>query len=164
MTLDLAILLAQTSMLFFLAGWLTTGALENLFKPKLNSTYTAEVLDMTRLREDFPEAYTEVSGRRIANPALQLFLFRLIVAWELLALIILWIGVVQMVLALFGTTDTETARAWAVLGAMFFTSVWAGFLVAGNWFCYWFGHEGAQNTHFQMTLWGMSVLIFLTIS
>ena len=119
---------------------------------------------MTRLREDFPEAYTEVSARRISNPALQLFLFRLIVAWELLALIILWIGVVQMVLALFGTTDTVTARAWAVLGAMFFTSVWAGFLVAGNWFCYWFGHEGAQNTHFQMTLWGMSVLIFLTIS
>ncbi|MEE2945253.1 MAG: DUF2165 family protein [Pseudomonadota bacterium] len=36
-------------------------------------------------------------------------------------------------------------------------------MVAGNWFCYWFGHEGAQNTHFQLLQWGVLTLILLLI-
>ncbi|MFL2786550.1 MAG: DUF2165 family protein [Paracoccaceae bacterium] len=36
-------------------------------------------------------------------------------------------------------------------------------MIAGNWFCYWFCHEGAQNTHFQMTLWGMATMVLIAI-
>ena len=63
--------------------------------------------------------------------------------------------------ALFGGVDGETPKAFAVFGAMMFAATWAGFLVAGNWFCYWFSHGGAQMTHFQMNLWGLATLVLL---
>jgi len=64
---------------------------------------------------------------------------------------------------MFMSTDPDVARQCALIGVFCFTSIWAGFLVAGNWFCYWFGHEGAQNTHFQLLQWGVLTLILLSI-
>ena len=163
MTLELITLLTQTVAVFFLTAWLTTGVYENLFFPDLNSTFTAEVLDMTSMREDYPDAYARVSYRRVTNPKIQKFLFRCIVTWELIATIGLWVGFGAMLTALFGATPVETALSFALLGVLLFTSTWAGFLVAGNWFCYWFCHEGAQNTHYQMTLWGIGTAILMLL-
>jgi len=159
--LDQIILIVLAVNVGFLAAWLTVGAMENLIHPFLNETYTAEVMDMTRMREDYPEAYAIVAYRRITNPGLRRFLFRIIVAWELSAAAALWIGTVALVLAIVGVSATPTALALALLGTLMFTATWCGFLVVGNWFCYWFGHEGGQNTHFQMTLWGIGNMILL---
>ena len=162
--METMLLVAQSATVLFLALWLTTGVLENLYFPKLNSVFTAEVLDMARMREAYPEAYAHVSHRRVSNPRIQIFLFRVIVLWEFLATIALWIGFATILLSLFGVAAPDTGRALALLGALMFTATWAGFLIAGNWFCYWFCHEGAQNTHYQMTLWGMATMIFLAIA
>ena len=116
---------------------------------------------MTRMKEDYPEAFEDVAYRQISNPTLQQLLFRLIVLGEVVATVLLWTGFIALVMALVGLTEVSVARSLAVLGALAFTSVWAGFLVGGNWFCYWFCHEGAQNTHYQMTLWGMGTLLLL---
>lgn len=161
MPLDTMILVAQTVSVFFLAAWLTSGVYENVFYSSLNSTFTAEVLEMKRMAEEYPEAYALVSYRRITNPGLQKWLFRLIVAWELAAVAGLWIGVLALTMAVFGLNEIENARAWGLFGTLMFTTTWAGFLIAGNWFCYWFSHEGGQNTHFQMTLWGFATMILL---
>lgn len=163
MTLEIAILIAQAASVLFLALWLTTGVFENIFYPVLNSTFTAEVLDMKRMREDYPEAYELVAHRRITSPKVQSFLFRLVVVWELLAVAALWLAVIAFAMALFGAATVETARVLGVLATLAFTATWAGFLIIGNWFCYWFCHEGAQNTHFQMTLWGLATLILLVL-
>ena len=163
MTLETAILVVQSASVLFLALWLTTGVFENIFNPSLNSTFTAEVLEMKRLREDYPDAYALVSHRRLTDPRLQTFLFRIIVFWELIATMLLWISTIMLTLATFSDFDSSTARIWALIATLAFTSTWAGFLIVGNWFCYWFGHEGAQNTHFQMTLWGLATLILLTV-
>lgn len=160
-SLEIAILLAQTVAVFFLAAWLTTGAWENVTRPSLNGVFTAEVLAMTRMERDYPEMFEMVAHRRVTNPATQKFLFRLIVAWEIAATVALWVGTIAMTAALFGLAAMEVARAYAVIGALMFTATWAGFLVAGNWFCYWFSHEGAQVTHFHMNLWGLATLILL---
>lgn len=164
MSLELMLLVAQTASVFFLAAWLTTGVFENIFYPKLNSVFTSEVLEMTRLRDDYPEAYAMMAHRRIVNPATQKWLFRLIVLWELAATIALWIGYTVLTMAMFDLADPNIARALGLLGTILFTATWAGFLIAGNWFCYWFGHEGAQNTHFQMVLWGMATLVLLAVA
>ncbi|MDD9926295.1 MAG: DUF2165 family protein [Rhodospirillaceae bacterium] len=162
--MDVMLLVAQSAAVFFLAAWLTIGVLDNLFFPKLNSTFTAEVLEMARMRDEYPEAYAKVAHRRISKPSIQLFLFRLIVAWELLATIARWIGFAAILASLLGQTNPDTARALALLGALMFTATWAGFLIVGNWFCYWFCHDEAQNTHYQMTLWGVTTMIFLAIA
>lgn len=161
--LDLIILLVLAVNVAFLAAWLTVGALENVFHPFLNETYTAEVMDMTRMREDYPEAYAFVAYRRITDTRLRRVLFRAIVAWELLSALALWIGAGALFLALLGIGPVTTALALGLIGTLLFTTTWCGFLVVGNWFCYWFGHEGGQNTHFQMTLWGIGTMILLMI-
>lgn len=161
MSFDTVLLLSQAFCLLFLAAWLTTGVFENMVHSRLNSTFTAEVLDMARMRKDYPEAFVDVAYRRIKNPGLQKALFRLIVLWELLAVLTLWAGFIALAMAVLGLHDASQARALGLIGALAFTSVWAGFLIGGNWFCYWFCHEGAQNTHYQMTLWGMGTLILL---
>ena len=158
---DFALLLAQTGAVFLITAWLATGVYENLFLPQLNSVFTAQVLDMERLRNEYPEAYAEVAYRRVSDPAIQRLLFRLIVAWETLAVIALAIATAALVLALFGAVPTDTARGLGLVGALLFTATWGGFLVAGNWFCYWFCHFEGQNPHYQMTLWGMATMILL---
>lgn len=161
MSFEIVLLIAQASATFFLAAWLSTGVFENVFYADLNRTFTSEVLDFTRMREQYPDAYARVAHRRIASPVVQNGMFRLIVLWELIAVLALWAGVFALVLAVFGHQEPDVARAWALLGVLLFTSTWAGFLIVGNWFCYWFCHEGAQNTHYQMTLWGFATMLLL---
>ena len=161
--MEFTMLLIQTGAVLLLMSWLLTGVLENLFQPRINLEFTAEVLDMARMREAYPELYEQVAYRRIANPSVQKLLFWVIVCWETLSLIALGIGLVSLLGAMFMSTDPDVARQSALIGVFCFTSIWAGFLVAGNWFCYWFGHEGAQNTHFQLLQWGVLTLILLSI-
>ena len=156
-----ALLLAQAVATAGLAGWLTTGVLDNLLHPSMNETYTAEVMSMDRMRAAYPEAYAEVAHRAVTNRGLQLVAFRSIVVAEFIATLLLWGGVLALVAALFGAATAETSRTVALYGATAFTAVWSGFLVAGNYFSYWFCHEGAQNTHYQMTLWGLGTIILL---
>jgi len=160
---EFALLLAQSAAVFFITAWLTIGVYENIFKPNLNSAFTAQVMDMTRMREEYPEAYAEVAYRRISNSNVQRFLFRLIVLCEVIAVAVLWAATVMMVMALFTGSDVQFAKGLSIMGALFFTSTWAGFLIAGNWFCYWFCHYEGQNTHYQMTLWGLATIILLAI-
>ena len=161
MAFELVVLVAQAVSVFFLAAWLTTGVWENIVYPDLNRTFTSEVLDMTRMREAYPDAYERVAHRRVTSPKLQNLMFRFIVLCEAVATLVLWIGAVSLALSVFGLADLDFARSVALGGVLLFTCVWAGFLVAGNWFCYWFCHEAAQNTHYQMTLWGMATLILI---
>ena len=159
--MDLMILIAQIMSVSFLALWLTTGVRDNILYPSVNETFTAEVMDMTRLRQDYPECYEQMAHRRVESRATQRFFFRLIVVWELLCVLALWAGVTALVGGAFAMVDLQIARAAALGATLMFTTTWAMFLVAGNHFGYWFGHEGAQNTHFQMTLWGSAVMILL---
>lgn len=159
--LELVILGICALSLAFMAAWLTIGALENVFHPFLNETYTAEVMDMKAMREEYPEAYAHVSYRRLTSPTLRLRLFHFIVGCELAAMAALWIAVGSFVLTLFGVVGAPTSIALGLIGTSLFTSVWAGFLIVGNYFCYWFGHEGGQNTHFQMLQWGLANIILL---
>lgn len=88
---------------------------------------------------------------------------RVVVGAELIATLVMWAGVAGLIMALVGTGTGDTARSIALAGAMLFTAIWAGFLIVGNHFCYWLCHEGAQNTHYQMTLWGVGTIVLLAL-
>lgn len=160
--MDTAILIAQTVCLAGLAGWLSFGVRDNILYPSLNEVYTAEVMEMVRLKEEYPDVYAQVAHRAVTDPRIQRIAFRLVVIAEATATVLLWLGTVALVLAIFGGTAPETARALGLYGATAFLAIWSAFLVFGNHFNYWFCHEGAQNTHYQMTLWGVGALILLT--
>lgn len=160
--METAVLVAQLVTTGALTGWLTTGVRDNLLYPSLNEAYTAEVLEIRRMREDYPDAFEKVAHRAVTNRQLQVWAFRLIVASELIATLLLWVGTLALVLALLGPVDVQFARSLAMVGAIAFVTVWSAFLVVGNHFCYWFGHEGAQNTHFQLAIWGVGTMVLLT--
>ncbi|WP_306120672.1 MULTISPECIES: DUF2165 family protein [unclassified Roseitalea] len=154
-------LLAQTIAVGLLAGWLVLGVLENLRAPDVNRDVIASILSLDQLRRDQPQIYQAVRRNRIAHERAPHLLFRLIVAAEFTVAALLVAGTVSLVLALAGTASVETARAVAALGALGFTAIWGCFLVGGQWFHYWASHEGAQLTHFVMTIWGLVTLLLL---
>jgi predicted small integral membrane protein len=159
--METTLLAAQTLGTVLIGTWLGLGVRDNILYPTVNETYTAEVMAMTRMAGEYPEEFAHVGHRAITDRRVQQWAFRLVVAAELVATVVLAAGVVALLMALAGAGPAETGRAIAMAGAMLFTAVWAGFLIVGNHLCYWFCHEGAQNTHFQMTLWGVGTMILL---
>ena len=159
--METTLVAAQTLATGLIAAWLTLGVRDNLLHPSVNEVYTAEVMEMTRMRDEYPDAFAPVAHRAVTDRRLQLLAFRAGVAAELVATLLLGAGVVGLLMALMGTGTVAGGRSIAMIGAMAFTAVWAGFLIVGNHFCYWFCHEGAQNTHYQMTLWGVGTMILL---
>lgn len=159
--LETVILIAQTVSVSAIAAWLATGVYDNIKYPENNELYTAQVMSMERMQTDYPGEYARVAHRAVNDRNIQRLAFKTIVLAELAACIMLFVGVVGLLMAVVGTGTVETGRALALIGATMFTAVWAGFLVVGNYFCYWFCHEEGQNTHYQMTLWGMANIILL---
>jgi len=144
-----------------IAAWLITGVWDNIAYPGNNETYTAEVMSMKRMRDMYPDEYARVAHRAVNSRSLQQLAFRIVVVAELAGAVVLSVGTALLALAALGLAGAAFALDVAMLGAVIFTAVWGGFLVVGNYFCYWFCHEGAQNTHYQMTLWGLGTLILL---
>lgn len=161
--MDQMLIAAQALATGLVASWLTLGVRDNILHPSVNETYTAEVMEMSRMKAEYPAEFAHVAHRAVTNRKLQQLAFRIVVAAELVATLVLWAGVIGLIMGLVGTGAVDTGRAVALAGAMLFTAVWAGFLIVGNHFCYWFCHEGAQNTHYQMTLWGVGTMILVAL-
>lgn len=161
MSLTSMLLVAQACLTGTLALWLSFGVRDNLLHPAMNGAFTAQVLALERMRTAYPDDFRLVQHRRVTNPAMQRLLFRFIVACEVLVCLLLWIATIWMGLAVAGLADATEARAVALAGALGFTSIWSGFLIAGNHFAYWYCHEWAQNTHFQLALMGIGAMVLL---
>lgn len=163
MMFESVFLLAQAAATLFLAGWMFTGVKDNWLFPDLNRAIVAMIMRIEKFEEMYPEEFTQIRHRRVENARIHRAVFALIVIWETLACIMLSLGVAALGLALCGIVSVDLARAVALLGAVQFTSVWAGFLVFGNHWIYWYCHEWGQNTHFQLVLWGLGTMIFLSL-
>ena len=130
--METALLFAQLIGTGALAGWLTLGVRDNILHPSINETYTAEVMDMTRMRTEYPEVFAQVSHRAISDRKVQQTAFRAVITIELVASVLLWVGALFLFLAMFAAVAPDTARTVAILGASAFLAVWAGMLIVGN--------------------------------
>ena len=143
--------------------WLVLGALENIRAPTANGTMVADVLAMRGMRDEFPHLYAALGRNRIESPAVHRWAFIAIVASETLVALVMLAGTAALLLAALGATDLEFARILAAIGMLGFTLIWSAFLVGGQWVHYWAGAEGAQHTHFMLTIWGSVVLCLLVL-
>lgn len=159
--MEIVLTAAQTLGTGLIGAWLALGVRDNILYPSVNETYTAAVFEMARMKEEYPDEYAHVAHRAITDRGLQKWAFRIVVLAELLTTLVLFAGVTALLMALLGVGSIATGRIVAMIGAMMFTAIWAGFLIVGNHFCYWLCHEGAQNTHYQMTLWGLGTMILV---
>jgi len=157
------VLLAQSFATAFLAGWMFTGVKDNWLLPRLNGDIVGMILRIDKFAEMYPDEFHHVAHRRVAAEWFHRAIFRFIVLWETLACVLLSIGAIALFAALFGAISLDLAQSLALLGALVFTSVWAGFLIFGNHWVYWYCHEWGQNSHFQLLLWGLGTMVFLAL-
>ncbi len=159
--MELLILVAQTSMVGLLAGWLITGAYENIRAPAVNRDLVRDVCSMRSIETEEPEIYQLVKRNRLKSSQLPGALFSIIVVFETIVAVALAIATILMAFAVVGAVSTAYAQlfaGWATLG---FVLIWGSFLVGGNWFHYWVTHQGSQHTHYFMTIWG--IVTFLVV-
>ena len=158
------IILCQAGLLLLKAALLTVALRDNLRHPEINEQFAYEVLSLSRIERDFPALFGILAKRRITSPRIQKATFGLIVVVEGIVTLLLWAGGAALVLAAAGLMSSEPARVLGLIGAFGFVSLWAGFIIVGNHFCYWLCHEGAQNTHFQLLIWGLGTMIILALA
>jgi predicted small integral membrane protein len=156
----IALTLAQAVMVAFQAAWLSIAAYSNIRYPRTNRDYVLKVLTMELAQED-PAIYQDHHHRRLTNPKVMVRLFALVSAAEALIALALWVAVALLLLSLSGVVSPAAARAVALLAVAGFTSIWAAFLVGGQWFHYWVSELSPQSTHFSMVLWGLAMLLLL---
>lgn len=156
----IALTLAQAVMVAFQAAWLSIAAYSNIRYPRTNRDYVLKVLTMELAQED-PAIYQDHHHRRLTNPKVMVRLFALVSAAEALIALALWVAVALLLLSLSGVVSPAAARAVALLAVAGFTSIWAAFLVGGQWFHYWVSELSPQSTHFSMVLWGLAMLFLL---
>ncbi|MCC6002282.1 MAG: DUF2165 family protein [Pararhodobacter sp.] len=162
--METAIILCQAGCLALLAAWLSVALHDNFRHAEINAQFTREVLSMSRIGRDYPGVLDKVGKRRILHAGIQRAVFITIVIAETLVTALLWVATGAMLTVALGAMDLELARVLGLVGAFGFTAIWAGFVIAGNHFCYWLCHEGAQNTHFQLLLWGMGTLLLMALA
>jgi len=143
--------------------WLVLGAVENIRAPAANGDMVADVLAMRGMRDEFPHLYAALGRNRIESATAHRLIFAAIVACETLVALVMLAGTLALLLAGLGALDAEFARILATIGMLGFTLIWSAFLVGGQWVHYWAGAEGAQHTHFLLTLWGSAVLCLLVL-
>lgn len=156
-------LVVQIIMVLMPALWLSIGFYDNIRHRDVNGAIVNDVLSMRVLQDEYPDIYAVHQHRAIGSPRLRNALFALIVLAEGVVVLALWFSLCVLSAAMLGLMEPTAARSLAMLGPLGFATLWSSFLVAGNYWCYWMCHEGAQNTHFQMTLWGIGVLILLAL-
>jgi len=112
---------------------------------------------MELMAEQYPSEFSQVAHRRVRDVRIINLSFWLVVVWETLAAILLCVGAFLLSkVALLGG-DVTLARDIALAGALAFTVNWAGLLIGGNYFCYYFCHFEGQFTHFLLVIWGSLV-------
>ena len=158
------ILIAEALMTGLVGLWMVTGAFDNWRFPDLNRAAVATVLRMDRMAEQYPEEFAQVAHRRLTDDRAIRFLFRMVVLWETIAALLLCLGALLLAFAGLVGTDPDPARTIALAGAMAFTATWAGFLIGGNYFCYYYCHFEGQFTHFLLVIWGSVVTAMLVLA
>jgi predicted small integral membrane protein len=157
-------LFAQAGVIAIQAGWLTVAVFDNWRHANLNERGFAEVLRMDLVAANDPQAYKQISYRRIESPKTEKRLFRLLVGAETTVAGLLWLSALALLLAAIGILDAGVARSLATLAALGFVAIWGSLLVGGMWFFERIGMGAAMSGHYVLSIWGVATLIFLAVA
>ena len=155
----IAIRLSKIAIVAVIALFFTLVTFSNITDYGTNWLLVQHVLSMDTI---FPDS--TLRWRAITSESLQTIAFWMIIAWEALTAIVLWVGVARLLAALKGLRFAA-AKPTAVVGlAMGLLLYAAGFLVVGGeWFAMWQSEAwNVQQTAFGFfTMIGVVLLILL---
>jgi predicted small integral membrane protein len=152
--------LCRTALVATVALFFTLVAFGNITDYGSNWLFVQHVMSMDTT---FPDS--TLRWRAIASPFLQSLVYWLIIAWEAIAAIVLWAGVIRL-LAARSTAAFARAKVPAVLGlTMGFILYAVGFVdVGGEWFAMWQSQTwNGQAKAFQFLTMISAVMIILLL-
>jgi predicted small integral membrane protein len=156
-------LLVEAALVAGLGTWMAVAVYDNWRHAKLNRDGVAMVMRFDIMERDYPDDFRLVAHRKVTNEGVITLAFQIIRLAETLAAVVLFAGVFGLLGAAFGTFDAEAARVFAMVGCAYFTLIWAGFIIGGNYFHYYYCHQWGQSNHFMFMYWGFFVLLVLMI-
>lgn len=155
--------LVDAALVAGLAVWMTVAVADNWRHPRMNEDAVAMVVRLDLMQQDYPNEFQLIAHRRIDDPTTIGWLFQLIRLVETIAALVLTLSTLLLGLAALGFVTPALATGTALLSVTLFTSIWAGFVIGGNYFAYWYCHQWAQSNHFMLVFWGLLVLIVLLL-
>ncbi len=159
--MDVLLLLVDAALVAGLAVWMTVAVADNWRHPKLNEEAVAMVVRFDLMAEQYPDDYLALAHRRIDDPRTIGLVFRAMRLAETLAAVLLILATLSLLAAATGFLSPVFAQGFAIASCAFFVCIWAGFVIGGNYFAYWYCHQWAQSNHFMMMYWGLFVLLIV---
>jgi len=157
------VLLIEAALVASLGVWMTVAVIDNWRHPALNREAVAMVMRFDLMERDFPDDFAIVAHRKIDDDRTIDLTFHTIRLAETLAAFLLLCAAGLLVLTSVGAASEAVALNTALLAVTFFSLIWAGFIVGGNYFHYYFCHQWGQSNHFMFMYWGLFVLVILLI-
>ncbi|GHF47943.1 DUF2165 family protein [Seohaeicola zhoushanensis] len=154
-------LLLDAALVGSLGLWMAVAVADNWRIPALNRQVLAQVLRLELMERDYPEAFALVADRRVRSERTIDLLFGFVRWAETIAAVLLLGAALLLAAAAAGMAAAGFASVCATLATAFFALVWAGFIIGGNYYCYWYCHQSAQANHFMLLFWGLGVLLVL---
>ncbi len=161
--METLLFLVEAALVAGLGVWMAVAVADNWRHPRLNEEAVAMVVRFDLMAREYPDDYAHLAHRRIDDPATIRRLFHAIRLIETTAAAALFISASLLVLAAAGAASAALATGAAIVATAFFTLIWGGFVIGGNYFAYWYCHQWAQSNHFMLMYWGFFVLIVLMI-
>ena len=161
--METLVLLIEAALVGSLAAWMCVAVFDNWRHPKLNKDAVAMVMRFELMEKDYPDDFALVAHRKIENPKIIDWSFQGIRLAETLAAILLAVSFCLLIAAAFGVVSQPFASGLAIAATAFFALIWAGFIIGGNYFHYYYCHQWGQSNHFMFMYWAFFVLIILMI-
>lgn len=161
--MEAALILLDAALVAGLAAWMTVAVADNWRFPEMNEDSVKMVVSFELMAEEAPEHFALVAHRKIDDPKTIRLFFRAIRLAETVAALALWVAAALLALGALGAFSIATATGLAVIASGYFSLIWAGFIIGGNYYCYWYCHPWAQSNHFMFMYWGLFVLVVLLL-
>ncbi|MEM0936372.1 MAG: DUF2165 family protein [Pseudomonadota bacterium] len=159
--MESVLFLVDAALIAGLGTWMAVAVADNWRHPKLNEEAVATVVRFDLMAQQYPEDFASVAHRRIEDRRMIGLMFRAMRLAETVAALLLFLAAALLIGAAFDMVDGSVATVTGVIAAAYFSCIWAGFVVGGNYFCYWYCHQWAQSNHYMVMYWGFFVLLVL---
>jgi predicted small integral membrane protein len=143
--------------------WMTLAVYDNWRHPDLNRQAVRMVMQFDVMERDYPDDYAIIAHRRVNDLRLINIVFQMIRITETTAALALLSGSGLLFLSAADLINADIAGIVAIVGVTFFSMIWAGFIIGGNYFHYYYCHQWGQSNHFMFMYWGLFVLVVLLI-
>ena len=157
------LLFVEAALVAGLGTWMAVAVYDNWRHAQINRDAVAMVVRFDLMERDYPDDFRVVAHRKITDARLIEIFFQTIRLAETVAAAILLVASALLVGAALGLFAADLATMLALVGTTFFCLIWAGFIIGGNYFHYYFCHQWGQSNHFMFMYWGLFVLVILVI-